>query len=417
MKGPIENLPRQIEEDPSFVDAQKTPIHTLYFPQASNEEKVNIPTPTSESALAANRQPIHELSLALETTPTITLSPVESPSPEATPGAEVVVNALNVRSGPGTAYPAIDGLFRGASVAVVGRAENGWLKVHWQEGDQEKEGWVSGKSSYVATNEKVEEAPLLTLTAEAISPSPTATPRPTPTAEPTSAAIIQEKSAEKEVEVCRAVFWGDRNQPEVALTFDDGFSAQAIQTTLEVLRANNIQGTFFVIGSQLKAYPDLWRQAAADGHQICNHTYTHTYLSSLSGEEIKEELARWEAAAGEVLGEEYVRQMKQEFPYVRFPGGAGHNSEGVLEAVAEAGYRPIAWSAETYAAVLKNHDLKNEAVAPIADEVRQHTVNAAQNGAIILLHFNSWDTLYLEQTVRGLIDKGLTPASVSKVLD
>ena len=92
MKGPIENLPRQIEEDPSFVDAQKTPIHTLYFPQASNEEKVNIPTPTSESALAANRQPIHELSLALETTPTINLSPVEYPSPAATPGPEVGVH-------------------------------------------------------------------------------------------------------------------------------------------------------------------------------------------------------------------------------------------------------------------------------------------------------------------------------------
>ena len=74
MKGPIENLPRQIEEDPSFVDAQKTPIHTLYFPQASNEEKVNIPTPTSESALAATvsrftNYPLFE-------TPTITLSPV-----------------------------------------------------------------------------------------------------------------------------------------------------------------------------------------------------------------------------------------------------------------------------------------------------------------------------------------------------
>lgn len=414
MKGPIENLPRQTEENSSFVDAQKTPIHTLYFPQVSNEEKVNTPTPTSESTLAANRQPIHELSLALETTPTITLSPAGSPSPEATPGAEVVVNALNVRSGPGTAYPAIDGLFQGASVAVVGRAENGWLKVHWQEGEQEKEGWVSGKSAYVVTNKEVEETPLLT--AEAISPSPTATPRPTPTANPTPVVIIQEKSAEKEVEVCRPVFWGDRNQPEVALTFDDGFSVQAIKTTLEVLRANNIQGTFFVIGSQLKAYPDLWQQAVADGHQICNHTYTHTYLSSLSGEEIKKELARWEVAAGEVLGEEYVGKMKQEFPYVRFPGGAGHNSEGVLKAVAEAGYRPIAWSAETYAAVLKNYNLNADPVAPIAQEVTAHVVNSAGRGTIILLHFNAWDTLYLNATIRGIIEKGLQPTTVSEVL-
>jgi len=393
MNGPIKNLPHQIEEGPFPPDAKTTPVHTLYFPQVNNGKEVNTLAPSPEL-----------------------------PTPEVTPGAEVIVSSLNVRSGPGISWPAVDGLARGTSVEVVERYNNGWLRIRWQEEGKGQEGWISGKSAYVDVNEKVEEIPL----SAAENPLPTVIPNPVPTAAPTPTAVPQETLAERaeevqspeaEVEVRRPAFWGDRSQSEVALTFDDGFSAQAIQTTLEVLRANNIQGTFFVIGSQLKAYPDLWRQAVVDGHQICNHTYTHTYLSSLSGEEIKKELARWEAAAAEVLGEEYVRRMKQEFAYVRFPGGAGHNSDGVLEAVAEAGYRPIVWSQETYAAVLKNHNLKNEAVAPIADEVRQHTVNAAQNGSIILLHFNSWDTLYLGQTVRGLIDKGLTPTSVSRVLD
>jgi peptidoglycan/xylan/chitin deacetylase (PgdA/CDA1 family) len=183
------------------------------------------------------------------------------------------------------------------------------------------------------------------------------------------------------------------------------------------LAKNDINGTFFVIGSQLRAYPDLWRQALAAGHEICNHTYDHQYLVTLSAEQIKEELVQWEEAAREVLGEEYVSRMKREFAYLRFPGGSGHNDEKVLKAVAEAGYWPIAWSAETYAAVLKNHDLESDPVAPIAQEVSDHIVGSSWNGTIILFHFSSWDTLYLDSTIKGLVNKGLRPTTVSEVLE
>lgn len=194
------------------------------------------------------------------------------------------------------------------------------------------------------------------------------------------------------------------------------FPQEAIKRTLEVLAENDIKGTFFVIGTQLRAYPELWQQALTAGHEICNHTYDHQYLVTLSTEQIKEELVQWEEAAKEVLGEEYVARMKQEFAYLRFPGGSGHNDERVLKAATEAGYWPIAWSQDTYSAVLKNHCYLEEPAGPIADEVREHTVGTAQNGSIILLHFNVWDTLYLDSTVRGLLNKGLQPTTVSGVL-
>jgi len=243
-------------------------------------------------------------------------------------------------------------------------------------------------------------------------PSLILTPLPTRMVEQ----IEEAETPEAEIEIRRPIYWGNRNRPEVALTFDDGFSYQAIKKTLEVLAAHNVTGTFFVIGSQLRAHASLWQEAVAAGHEVCNHTYSHRYLASLTSEQIKMELAQWEEAAEEVLGEEYVTRMKQEFAYLRFPGGSGHNDEKVLRAVTEAGYWPIAWSAETYAAVLKNHDLKNDPVAPIAQEVSGHIVGSSRNGTIILLHFNSWDTLYLDSTVRGIINKGLQPTTVSDVL-
>ena len=221
---------------------------------------------------------------------------------------------------------------------------------------------------------------------------------------------------ELSAQIRKPIFWGNRNRPEIALTFDDGFSRSSVAASLEVLRASGAQTTFFVVGRQLRAYPDLWQQAVADGHEICNHTYTHSYLTSLSSEQIKKELSLWEESAREVLGKEYLVKMKQDFPYIRFPGGAGHKDERVLRAVSQNGYQPIAWSADTYYAVLKNHDYRNEPIDPIAQEVADHIVNTSQNGSIPLLHFNVWDITRLEGMIAGVENKGLKITTVSEVL-
>jgi len=221
---------------------------------------------------------------------------------------------------------------------------------------------------------------------------------------------------ELSTQIRKPIFWGNRNRPEIALTFDDGFSRSSVAASLEVLRASGDQTTFFVVGRQLRAYPDLWQQAVADGHEICNHTYTHSYLTSLSSEQIKKELSLWEESAREVLGKEYLVKMKQDFPYIRFPGGAGHKEERVLRAVSQNGYQPIAWSADTYYAVLKNHDYRNDPVGPIAQEVADHIVNTSQNGSIPLLHFNVWDITRLEGMIAGVENKGLRITTVSQVL-
>ncbi|MEZ4616217.1 MAG: SH3 domain-containing protein [Caldilineaceae bacterium] len=64
-----------------------------------------------------------------------------------TPTAEVVVDALNVRSGPGTNYGRIGGVSRGEQLIVIGEYNNcGWLNVQTRG---ELVGWVSGSAQYV----------------------------------------------------------------------------------------------------------------------------------------------------------------------------------------------------------------------------------------------------------------------------
>jgi peptidoglycan/xylan/chitin deacetylase (PgdA/CDA1 family) len=224
------------------------------------------------------------------------------------------------------------------------------------------------------------------------------------------------REEEAPIQIRQPIFWGNRNRPEVALTFDDGFSRSSVAASLKVLRASGAQTTFFVIGRQLRAYPDLWQEAMTDGHEICNHTYSHSYLTTLSSEQVKKEIFLWEESAKEVLGEEYLIRMKDKCPYIRFPGGAGHKDERILRTVAEAGYWPIAWSADTYHAVLRHYNLRTDPVLPIAQEVADHIVNTSRYGSIPLLHFNVWDVTRLEEMVEGIERKGLQITTVSRVL-
>jgi len=223
-------------------------------------------------------------------------------------------------------------------------------------------------------------------------------------------------SKEVSVEIREPIFWGNRDRPEVALTFDDGYSRPAVESALDTLRERGVRATFFVVGQQLKAYHDLWQQALCDGHEICNHTQTHSYLTTLPSEQIKKELSSWEESAQEVLGKEYLTRMKQSWPYIRFPGGAGHRDNRVLKVVSEAGYQPIAWSAETYNAVLRRYDLETDPVLPIAQEVADHIIDTSQYGSIPLLHFNVWDVTRLGEMIIGIEKKGLWIRTVSQVL-
>ena len=65
----------------------------------------------------------------------------------------------------------------------------------------------------------------------------------------------------------------------VALTFDDGPDPEWTPQILDILRAEHVPGTFFVIGSNAEAYPELVRQMVEDGHEVGNHTFTHPNLS------------------------------------------------------------------------------------------------------------------------------------------
>jgi peptidoglycan/xylan/chitin deacetylase (PgdA/CDA1 family) len=68
--------------------------------------------------------------------------------------------------------------------------------------------------------------------------------------------------------------------PYFALTFDAHEEANGVERMLALLRERGVHATIFVTGRFAKTHPELVREAARDGHEIGNHTFTHPHLTT-----------------------------------------------------------------------------------------------------------------------------------------
>jgi len=68
-------------------------------------------------------------------------------------------------------------------------------------------------------------------------------------------------------------FKGDHNK--VFLTFDDGPTPKVTNWVLDKLSQYNAKATFFCLGRNVDAFPDIYCQVLEQGHSVGNHSYSH----------------------------------------------------------------------------------------------------------------------------------------------
>ena len=73
----------------------------------------------------------------------------------------------------------------------------------------------------------------------------------------------------------RAYWRMDRRERSVYLTFDDGPIPEATPFILDTLKQFGARATFFMVGDNVRKYPDLYKRILAEGHQVGNHTHNH----------------------------------------------------------------------------------------------------------------------------------------------
>ena len=134
------------------------------------------------------------------------------------------------------------------------------------------------------------------------------------------------------------LYRGDPSLPLVALTFDAGADRGASLQLLEVLRDKGVRATFFVTGQFADRYPDIMRVIAMDGHELANHSYTHSDFRKLSEGQMRSEIRLATASIESTSG---VRIA----PLWRAPFGS--RTARILEIVEEEGLRPIYWTLDS----------------------------------------------------------------------
>ena len=103
-------------------------------------------------------------------------------------------------------------------------------------------------------------------------------------------------------------------QMRVALTFDDGPHPVYTPRLLDGLKARGVHASFFMVGENAAANPELVERIYEEGHLIGNHTYSHQQLTTLSEEAATQELTKTQ---------EVLEQITGEWPlYVRPPFGS-----------------------------------------------------------------------------------------------
>lgn len=186
--------------------------------------------------------------------------------------------------------------------------------------------------------------------------------------------------------------FGADGQKVAAFTFDDGPHKTITPELLDALAERGVRATFFVNGKNAERYPEIVQRAAAEGHQIANHTYSHSQLTKLSNENVVYEVSRTQDYLSELLGEdEYL---------VRVPYGAINDRvKGLI------GAPVIMWSVDPTSGRVMS-----------ADRMRDGIVSTAHDGAIILMHDTSRANLTASiEAIDQLLAQGYTFVTVNEL--
>ena len=182
------------------------------------------------------------------------------------------------------------------------------------------------------------------------------------------------------------------------LTFDDGPSTNNTPKILDMLKKNNINATFFLIGKNAEANKDLVKREVAEGNVVGNHTYSHQLNYREGAEKFVEDLDKCDKVIKSIIGDSYNLKL------ARFPGGSfGPKLEPFRQAAAKAGYHYVDWNDLTGDAEHNNVSVDN-----LLKELQKYTT---QNHVVILMHDAAAKTTTAEalpEVIAYLKSKGYT---------
>ncbi|MDQ7911498.1 bifunctional polysaccharide deacetylase/glycosyltransferase family 2 protein [Phytohabitans sp. ZYX-F-186] len=193
----------------------------------------------------------------------------------------------------------------------------------------------------------------------------------------------------------------------IALTFDDGPDPQWTPRILEVLARYGAHATFFQVGSQVNAHPELARRVVAEGHEIGSHTFSHAWLAGTPAWRRGLELTLTRNAVAAATGNTPVLMRP---PYSAEPDAVTAADYTALRQAAGAGHLVVLTDLDT-------EDWRR----PGVDAIVANAQPAKDRGAVVMLHDSGGDRAQtvaaLDVLIPRLQARGYRFTTVSAALD
>jgi peptidoglycan-N-acetylglucosamine deacetylase len=171
----------------------------------------------------------------------------------------------------------------------------------------------------------------------------------------------------------------------VALTFDDGPTVDGTNEILKVLDEMQVKATFFLIGGELEQNLAEARKIVAAGHEVGNHSYTHTRMLLVSPSFVREEVEKTDRlirAAG------YSKEIYFRPPYCK-------KLFALPWYLSQTNRKTITWDLEPDS---------SPKIAADATKIVEETRASVRPGSIILLHAMYPNRRPSLQAIGGIIE-------------
>lgn len=190
----------------------------------------------------------------------------------------------------------------------------------------------------------------------------------------------------------KLIFDVPTDKKEIALTFDDYGSDRTITEILDTLKEYDVKATFFLRANGVERNPNLARAMVEDGHEVANHTYSHRIITTLTPEELQNEV---------VKAHQVITEAIQQQPTMLFRPPTGENDDPTSKVVAATGYGTIA---------IFDVDPRDWDSNVSSDEITKTIMDQVHPGSVILLHMldGKHTTEALPGVIKGLKEQGYT---------
>ena len=151
----------------------------------------------------------------------------------------------------------------------------------------------------------------------------------------------------------------------ISISFDAAWGNEDTEELINILGKYKVKTTFFVVGSWVDKYPESVKQLSDAGHEIMNHSNSHPHMTSLSKEQMIEEVTKCDEKIKKITGKKPT--------LFRAPYGDYDNA--VIGAMRESGHYTIQWDVDSL-------DWKNLS----AEEITERVTSKVKPGSIVLFH-------------------------------